>query len=145
MKTKTLVSTEKYIAFNNHILPNTFFVAFGLLLVSFGLWTDEIVFTVLGILIVLVFVVILLISPVYYVFSYENVVICHPFKRRETICWDDIRSINKYGSWFYPKSNGFTHYKIYYRHKQQLFLNGEISKSKRTQQLLEKYYKGNVK
>ena len=145
MKTKTAVSAEKYIAFNNHILPHAFFVVFAFLLVSFGLWIEEIIFTVFGVLLALIFMALLLISPVYYIFSSESVVICHPFKRRETIYWEDIRSINQYGSWFYPKYDGFTHYKIFYRHeKETLFLNGEICKTRKTKRLLQKYYKGNV-
>ncbi len=143
MKTKAPVSTEKHIAFNNHLLPNTSFVAFGLLLISFGLWADENIFTVTGVLIALIFIAVLFISPTHYIFSNENVVICHPFKRRETICWEDIRSINKYGSW--SGLLDFPHYKINYHHeKEVVFLNGEISKSKKTKKLLQKYYKGNV-
>ncbi len=145
METKTSVNTEKYIAFNNHILPYSFSVAFGFLLVSFGLWIEETIFTIFGILIALVFVVLLFISPVYYAFSNDSLIICHPFKRREIIYWEDIRSINKYGSWSNPKFMGLPHYKVYYRHdKEALFLNGEICRSRKTKRLLQKYYKGNV-
>ena len=145
MKTKAPAKAEKYIAFNNHILSNLFFVIFGFLLVSFGLWIDENIFIVLGGILILGFVAIIIISPVYYVFSSENIVICHHFKRRETIYWEDIRSINKYGSWFYSKLDGYTHYRIYYRHeKEVLFLDGEICRSRKTKQLLQKYYKGTV-
>ncbi len=145
MKTKLPVSTEKQTALNNHIFAHSFGVFFGFSVASFGLMVDEKIFTVSGILFVLVFVFLLLISPTHYVFSSENVIICHPFKRREIICWEDIRIINKYGSWFYPKYDGFTHYKIYYRHeKEVLFLNGEICRSRKTKRLLQKYYEGNV-
>ena len=145
MKTKLPVNTEKQLALNNHILPNSLFIVFGFLLTSFGMWSQETVFVVFGALLFLIFVFILLISPTHYVFSCEYVVICHPFKRKETICWDDIRSIKKYGSWLYPEHNGFTHYKIYYRNKKErLFLNGEICRSRKTKQLLKKYYKGTV-
>ncbi len=145
MKTKAPVNTEKEIAFNKHILPNSFCAFFGFVVASFGVWADEIGFIILGVLLALSFVGIILVSPVYYVFSSENVAICHPFKRREIICWEDIRSIDKYGSWFYSKLDGYTHYKIYYRHeKEVLFLDGEICRSRKTKRLLQKYYKGNV-
>lgn len=145
MKTKAPVNTEKEVAFNNHIPSNLFFVAFGFLLVAFGLWIDEIIFIVMGVTLILGFVAIIIISPVYYVFSSENLVICHPFNRREIICWKDIRSINKYGTWFNCTGIDLSHYKIYYRHeKEVLFLNGEICKSRKTKQLLQKYYKGTV-
>ena len=145
MKTKAPVSTEKYIAFNNHILSNSLCAFCGFVVASFGSWADEFIFTVFGILIILIFIFLLLISPIFYVFSEENVVICHPFKRRETIHWQDISNINEYGSWLSPGLIGLPHYKIFYRHeKEVLFLNGEICKSKKTKQLLQKYYKGTV-
>ncbi len=146
MKTKTPVSTEKYIAFNTHILPHTLLVLFGFLLVSFGLWIDEIAFIIIGIVLAVGFIAVLLISPTHYVFSEENVVICHPFNRKETICWGAIRNIKIYRGWFYRIGIGYNHYKIYYRHeKERIFLNGEICRSRRTQRFLQKYYKGNVK
>ncbi len=145
MKTKAPVDAEKQIALSNHIFAHSFAVLFGFLGASFGLAIDEIIFAVFGVLIILIFIFLLLISPTHYIFSNESVVICHPFKRRETIYWEDIRSINKYGSWFYHNTSGLTHYKIYYRHeKEVLFLNGEICRSRKTKKLLQKYYKGNV-
>ena len=145
MKTKAIAGNEKEIALNNHIFSNSLFVVFGFLLMSFGVWSDEIIFAVFGILLVLIFVIILLIAPTHYIFTNQSVVICHPFKRKEVIRWENIRSIRKYGSCFYPEHNGFTHYKIHYLHKKEiLFLNGEICKSRKTKRLLEKYYKGNL-
>ncbi len=145
MKTKAPVTTEKDIAFNNHIFLYLFSAFFGFVIASFGSWADEFIFTVFGILIVLIFIFLLLVSPTYYVFSNKNVVICHPFKRRETICWEDIRSIKRYRSLYNRGGIGYNHYKIYYRHeKERLFLNGEICRSRKTKRLLQKYYKGNV-
>lgn len=145
MKTKALVDTEKEIALNNHILLYLSGAFFGFVLASFGSWADENIFTVFGVLIILIFIFLLLISPTFYVFSKENVVICHPFKRRETICWEDIRSIKRYRSLYNRGGIGYNHYKIYYRHeKEVLFLNGEICRSRKTKRLLQKYYKGNV-
>ena len=142
MKTKASVNTEKHIAFNNHIFAYSFSIVIGLFVASFGLWADEHFFTVTGILCTLVFAILLLISPYYYVFSSENVIICHPFKRREIICSEDIRSINKYGSWFYRGSFGLPHYKIYYRHeKEVLFFNGEICKSRKTKGIYKNFIK----
>ena len=145
MKTKAPVSTEKYIAFNIHLIRDVFVILFFLLIASFGLWIEESFFTVSGVLLTVGYLALLFILPTYYVFSEEKLVICHPFKRREVIFWEDIRSISRYGSWSNPKFMGLPHYKIYYRHeKEVLFLNGEICKSKKTKQLLQKYYKGTV-
>lgn len=145
MKTKAPEKTEKHIAFNNHIPSNLFFIAFGSLMISFGLWIDELIFAVMGAVLVLGFVVVIMVSATHYIFSKESVVICHPFNRKETICWEDIRSINKYGTWINTTGLGLPHYKIYYRHeKEVIFLNGEICRSRRTKKLLQKYYKGTV-
>lgn len=145
MKTKAPVNTEKEIAFDNHILPNSLCAFCGFVVASFGSWVDEVGFLVLGILLVVSFVTIILISPVYYVFSAENLIICHPFKRREIIHWQDISNINEYGSWLSPGLIGLPHYKIFYRHEKEiLFLDGEICKSRKTKRLLQKYYKGTV-
>jgi hypothetical protein len=145
MKTKAPVSTEKYIAFNIHLIRDVFVILFFLLIASFGLWIEESFFTVSGVLLTVGYLALLFILPTYYVFSEEKLVICHPFKRREVIFWEDIRSISRYGSWSNPKFMGLPHYKIYYRHeKEVLFLNGEICRSRKTKRLLQKYYKGNV-
>lgn len=145
MKTKTSVISKKEIAFNNHIFVKLFFVCFGFLLVSFGLWSDEIIFTLCGIFIVLGLIMSLLVSSTHYVFTDEYVVICHPFKRKEIIQWADVRRIRLYNSRFYRLGRGFNFYKIYYHHKkEEIFLNGEICRSRKTKRLLEKYYKGNV-
>ena len=145
MKTKAPAKAEKYIALNYHSFAFLYAVFVGLLFSSFGFEIEEAIFVVGGIGIVLIFVFLLLISPTHYVFTNEKLVICHPFRRRETILWEDIRSINKYGSWFYKTLFGLPHYKIYYRHeKEVIFLNGEICRSRKTKRLLEKYYKGNV-
>jgi len=145
MKTKTPVNTEKNIAINNHVFAFLFAAFVGCLFASFGSMIEEIIFIVGGTVIVLIFLFLLLISPTHYIFSNENVVICHPFKRREKIVWEDIRSIKRYGSWFYKTLFGLPHYKVYYRHeKEVLFLNGEICRSRKTKKLLQKYYKGNV-
>ena len=145
MKTKAPVSTEKYIAFNIHLIRDVFVILFFLLIASFGLWIEEPFFTVTGILLAVGYLLLLFILPTHYFFSEEKLVICHPFKRREVIFWEDIRSISRYGSWSNPKFMGLPHYKIYYRHeKEVLFLNGEICRSRKTKRLLQKYYKGNV-
>lgn len=146
MKTKVPVSTEKHIAINNHIFAYFFAVFVGFLFSSFGFEIEEIVFIVGGIVIALIFIFLLLVSPTHYIFSDEKIIICHPFKRREVIPWEDITGINSFGSWFYKTLFGLPHYKIYYRHeKEVIFLNGEICRNRRTKRLLQKYYKGKVK
>ena len=118
----------------------------GFLFSCFGFEIEEIIFAVGGIVIALIFIFLLLISPTHYIFTNEKLVICHPFKRREIILWEDVTGTMSFGSWFRKSLFGLPHYKIYYRHKKEIiFLNGEICRSRRTKKLLKKYYKGNVK
>lgn len=146
MKIKAPAKAEKYIAFNYHVFVFLFAVFVGFLFSCFGFEIEEAIFVVVGIAIVLIFVFLLLISPTHYIFTNEKLIICHPFKRRETILWEDVTGVNSFGSWFRRSLFGLPHYKIYYRHKKEIvFLNGEICRSRRTKKLLEKYYKGNVK
>lgn len=145
MKTKAPVKTEKYIAFNYHIFAFLFAVFVGFLFSCFGFEIEEPIFIVGGIVIALIFIFLLLVSPTHYVFTNESLVICHPFRRKESILWEDVTGVKGYGSWFRRSLFGLPHYKIYYRHKKEvIFLNGEICRSRRTKMLLEKYYKGNV-
>ena len=145
MKTKAPAKTEKYIAFNYHVFAYLVAIFVGFLFSSFGVEIEEAIFVVGGIVIALIFLFLLLISPTHYVFTNESLVICHPFRRRETILWEDVTGVNHFGSWFRRSLFGMPHYKIYYRHKEEvIFLNGEICRSRRTKMLLEKYYKGNV-
>ena len=145
MKKQKSKNTTQYIAFNIHIARDMVLILFYLLIASFGLWAEEHIFTVSGILLTVGYLALLFINPIYYLFSEEKLVICHPFKRQETIYWEDIRSISRYGSWSNPKFMGIPHYKVYYRHdKERWFMKGEICRSRRTKKLLQKYYKGNV-
>lgn len=146
MKIKAPAKMEKYIAINYHNFAFLFAVFVGLLFSCFGFEIEEAIFVVVGIAIVLIFVFLLLISPTHYIFTNEKLIICHPFKRREMILWEDVTDVIGFGSWFRHTLFGLPHYKIYYRHKKEVvFLNGEICRSRRTKKLLEKYYKGNVK
>ncbi len=146
MKTKAPAKTEKYFALNYHMFAFSFAVFVGFLFSCFGFEIEEMIFVVGGIVIILIFVFLLLVSPTHYIFTNEKLVICHPFRRREIILWEDVTGVKSFGSWFYKTLFGLPHYKIYYRHeKEVVFLNGEICRSRRTKKLLEKYYKGNVK
>ena len=145
MKTKSPAKAEKYIALNYHTFAFLFAVFVGFLFACFGFEIEEPIFIVGGIVIALIFVFLLLVSPTHYVFTNESLVICHPFRRRETILWEDVTGVHSFGSWFRRSLFGLPHYKIYYRHeKEVVFLNGEICRSRRTKRLLQKYYKGNV-
>ena len=145
MKTKAPTKVEKYVALNYHTFAFLFAVFVSMVFSSFGFEIEEAFFVIVGIVVVLIFVFLLLISPTHYVFTNESLVICHPFRRKEIVLWEDVTGVNRFGSWFRRSLFGLPHYKIYYQHKKSvLFLNGEICRSRRTKKLLQKYYKGNV-
>ena len=145
MKKQATKDTTQYIAFNIHLIRDIVLIIFYLLIVSFGVWVEEYIFIISGIILIFLYVALFFINPIYYLFSEEKLVICHPFKRSEIIYWEDIRSISRYGSWSNPKFMGIPHYKVYYRHdKERWFMKGEICRSRKTKQLLQKYYKGTV-
>ena len=94
---------------------------------------------------VLLPIFVFVISPMYFVFSDNCVEIVYHFKQREVIKWGDIRNISLEGAWVHAL-DGFPHYVISYPRKQKMyfFMESEISKTRKTKKLLEKYYKKKI-
>jgi hypothetical protein len=86
-----------------------------------------------------------LVSPVYYIFSRRSVQIIYLLGQKEEIKWVSIRSITLYGGWM-SRGEGAPHYHIAYPSykKRAFFINGDISKTRKTQRLIKKYYKMNI-
>ena len=135
---------KKQIAINTHLwLPIGLFVTFIALAVS-CIHEKEIGLTVGFFVAALLPVFGFLIFPVYYVFSEESVKIIYLWGQIEEIEWSSIRSIALYGSW--SGGGGPPHYEIAYptNKKRAFFVNGEISKTRKTKRLIKKYYKKNI-
>lgn len=86
-------------------------------------------------------IILFFISPKYYIFSKERLIIKYSFSLKENIPWQNVKSIviemEKPVKYFYLDS-----YKIYYfpKVKCPFFMRGLVNKNKKTTALFEKYY-----
>lgn len=127
--------------FNKRILG--FAVCFFVMLIFslLCLWLDETVLAIVCIVLTLLQIIFILIVPVFYIFSEEKLTIKYFFGREENIFWKNIRAVVKnYESAFRYTFLGT--YKIYYYSKEKtpFYMQGVVSKNKKTTALLEKYY-----
>lgn len=133
------MSEEK--VFNKRILG--FVICFFLMLAFSLLWLvlDETVLAIACIILSLLQIAFILITPVFYIFSEEKLTIKYFFGREENIFRKNIRAVVKnYESAF--RYTLLDTYKIYYYSKEKtpFYMQGVVSKNKKTTALLEKYY-----
>ena len=138
-------SNKKQKAINTHLwLPVALFVIFvtiGIVcIIEKEVWLS-VGFFVAALLPLFVF----LVSPLYYVFSKESVEIIYLWGQKEEIQWDEIRSITRFGGWF-SLGGGTSRYNIAYPtdKKRAFFINGDVYKTRKTKELIQKYYKRNI-
>ena len=127
--------------FNKRILG--FAVCFFVMLIFSLLWLvlDETVLAIVCIVLTLLQIIFILIAPVFYIFSEEKLTIKYFFGREENIFRKNIRAVVKnYESAF--RYTLLDTYKIYYYSKEKtpFYMQGVVSKNKKTTALLEKYY-----
>ncbi len=86
-----------------------------------------------------------IISPLYFVFDDNEVMIVYNFKQKLIIPWESIRGISLMGHWI-GAGGGLPHYIIAFpqKEKRAFFVNGEIPKTRRTKKLIKLYYKKNI-
>lgn len=86
-------------------------------------------------------IILFFISPKYYIFSKERLIIKYSFSLKENIPWQNVKSIvierESPVKYFYLDS-----YEIYYfpKVKCHFFMRGLVNKNKKTTALFEKYY-----
>ena len=139
------MDNKKQIAINTHLwLPIALFVIFMTISIS-CIHEKEIGMTVGFFLAALLPIFVFLISPIYYVFSEESITITYLFGQKEEIKWNSIKSITLYGSWI-SRGGATPHYHIAYptNRKRAFFINGDISKTRKTKRLIKKYYEKNI-
>lgn len=135
---------QKQIALNTHlILCLILFIAFLGLSISCAVESKiamSFMFAVFTLLPIFVFAI----SPLYFIFSADDVVIVYNFRQRETIKWDFVRSIYQSGSWI--GTGGLPHYVFEYPRKEKrlFFIVGEIPKNATTTTLIKKYCKKKI-
>ncbi|MBR2860507.1 MAG: hypothetical protein IKB86_01555 [Clostridia bacterium] len=141
---------QKYRAFNTHLI---FIggVSFGFLLAAVIFAIDKdigIGSSVLPAIVSLSFAFWFIISPLYFVFSNEQLEIVYNFGIKERISWDKIMRISLGGSWSRKSYTLYElpHYQISYDPKEKLpfFCHGVIPKSDKTTKLIKKYYKKQI-
>ena len=138
-------SNKKQIAINTHLwLAVVLFLIFITIAIS-CIKENEIGMVVGFLIAALLPIFVFLISPVYYIFSEESVTITYLFGQKEEIKWNSIRSITLYGSWI-SRGEATPHYHIAYptNIKRAFFINGDISKTRKTKRLIKKYYRKDI-
>ncbi|MBQ8768661.1 MAG: hypothetical protein IJZ15_03300 [Oscillospiraceae bacterium] len=136
---------KKQIAINTHLML-CFLLFCALLLISVDCAVEnEIGLCVAFSLFLLLPIFVLVVSPLYFVFSDDCVEIVYILGAKEIIRWKDIKSITLMGSWI-TKHASPPHYAIAYRCKEKrpFFVRGEIPKTRRTKKLIKKYYKKQI-
>ena len=139
------MDNKKQIAINTHLwLPIALFVIFMTIAIS-CINENEIGMVVGFLIAALLPIFVFLISPVYYIFSEESVTITYLFGQKEEIKWNSIRSITLDGSWI-NRDGATPHYHIAYptNRKRAFFINGDISKTRKTKRLIKKYYRKDI-
>lgn len=132
------MSNEKII--NKRILG---FIICLFIMLSFSLfWVvlDEIVLAIVGVIISLLQIPFIIITPYCYIFSEECLTIKYCFGLQENIPWKHVRAIVK------SHDNAFKYtpldtYKIFYYCEEKLpfFMQGVVSKNKKTTKLMKRY------
>ena len=136
---------QKHYAFNTQLLfVIAFFVVFLVLSICAAIEQEiglSIGFAVATLLPVFVF----LISPLYVVFSDEEIEIVYIMGQREFIKWKNIRYIRLNGA-LISRGGGFPHYEVAYPTdvKRAFFVRGEIPKTRKTKEYIKMYYKKEI-
>ena len=132
---------KKHIVINPYliILVLSFF-AFLAIFIYFVTHND-VGYCILTAAIVLFHVFTILISPLYFVFSYNDVKIVYTFWQKETIEWCNIRNITSTGSLSKGGSKGLPRYVIDYSGKKKhAIVVGEIPKTAKITKLINEHY-----
>ena len=106
-----------------------------------GSWIAGIIFSVLAIMPVSV----VLLSPLYYVFTDEGVTIVYTLGGEEKISWQKVNKVKLFSSWL-AKGSGSPHYYISHDgDKSKGYMSSEIAKTMKTKKLMELYCHDKIK
>ena len=136
---------QKHYAFNTQLFfVIAFFVVFLVLSICAAI-EQEIGLSIGFAVATLLPVFVLLISPLYVVFSNEEIEIVYIMGQREFIKWKNIRYIRLNGSWI-SRGEGLPHYELAYpaNVKRAFFVRGEIPKTRKTKKYIKMYYKKDI-
>jgi len=136
---------KTHIAFNTHLFLPLFLLICFLSFSIFSAVVDHDIELAIGFALFIPFCLFaILISPLYIVFSDEEVKIIYTLGQKEIIKWKDVRSIYTQGSW--GGGGGPPCYVFVYPNKEKraFFVRGEIPKTRITTKLIKKYYKRKI-
>ena len=133
---------KRKIAVNTNLM---LYLAFFFISICIGIVNplkNEIVNYIIIAFLSLVIIFLLVIFPLYYVFSDECVEIIYTFGIKEKIKWKEIDVIIV-DNWYDSRSTVLSHYMIVYpkKKKSPFFAMGTIAKNRRTTKLIKKHYK----
>ena len=136
---------KKEIAVNTHLFS---WLAILIAFICLTVWSiiDDSIGIAIGFGIVcFVYILVFLISPIYFTFSDGDIEIVYTLGMKEYIEIDTIRSITSEGSWV-SKGHGTPHFNIAYPRTKKLpfFMCGDISKTRKTKKLMAKYCKKKI-
>lgn len=136
---------KRQIAYNTHLWFLVAYFAFFVLLSVFSIREQEIWLSIGFSAVALLPLFIFAISPMYYVFSEESVEIIYLWGQKETIKWSSVRRVTLAGSWI-SRHGATPHYHLAYpsKKKRAFFICGDISKTRKTKNLMKKYYKKEI-
>ena len=136
---------QKHYVFNTQLLFVIAFLSFFLVLSICAAIEQEIGLSIGFAVATLLPVFVLLISPLYVVFSDEEIEIVYIMGQREIIRWRNIRCIYFNGSWV-SSGGGPPHYEVAYptNVKRAFFVRGEIPKTRKTKKYIKMYYKKDI-
>lgn len=136
---------KKYTAFNTHLLLIVmgFLCSICISIAAFS--QSEYAFAVFFLFICLIAVFAFLVSPVYIVFTAEEITIVYLWGIKERIMWKQIRNISEYGSWIF-RHVGTPEYCISYPQKEKypFFVKGRVPRTRKTKKLIKYFYNKDI-
>ena len=136
---------QKNFAFNTQLFFVIAFFVIFLVLSIYAASEREIGLSIGFAVATLLPIFVFLISPLYVVFSNEEIEIIYILGQREIIKWKNIRCIYFNGSWV-SGCGGPPHYEVAYptNVKRAFFVRGEIPKTRKTKKYIKMYYKKEI-
>ena len=138
---KILRANKKYIAFNTQLLFLLFVFLF-FLCGCIALFAENAYgLAVFFLCVCLLPVIIFLISPMYIVFTAQEITIVYLWGIKECVAWRQIHSITEHGSWILH-GGGLPEYHISYPQKEKypFFIQHNVPKTRKTKKLIKHFY-----
>lgn len=130
------------IAYNTHLLSMLFMLLCFLFFAVMGFVLEEVVPAIIFLCLCPLPIFCFLISPLYVIFTEQEITIVYFWGIKERIAWRQIRHIEERGSWFH-KHSCLPEYHIAYpkAEKYPFFADGSIPKTRKIKKMMERFYR----